>query len=220
MHNQYTKQLTQKVLIGLTGGIASGKTTVANYLGQKGAYLIDTDMIARQVVQPGAPTTEKIRNLLGADYLLPDGNLKRGKIKQLIFNDATIKAQYEAIILPAIRQATLAAIQAIPADVCYALLIVPLLFEKGLDGYCDYTISIDIPEPIQIRRSIARNPDDEVVIRQIIAAQLPRQQRNDRADFIVNNHAGLEKLYAQLDHLHTKLCQLPPTKSHHHENIY
>lgn len=201
-----TPRLTPR-LIGLTGGIASGKTTVANYLANKGAYLIDTDIIAREVVAPNMPTTQAIADLLGEDFLLPDGNLNRRKIKQRIFNDAVIKQQYEAIIMPAIRQATLDAIAQVPNDVCYAILIVPLLFEKGLDKQTDGNIVVDIPVAEQIRRGISRKPDDEAVIRQIIAAQMPREQRIARADYVVDNTLPLEKLYEQLDILHTALCQ-------------
>lgn len=200
---------TTPTLFGLTGGISSGKTTVANYFAHLGAYLIDTDIIAREVVKPHSATTLRIRDLLGADYLLDDGNLNRAAIKTVIFNNDDIKQQYEAIILPAIRQATLAAIDNIPQDVCYALLIVPLLFEKGLDKYTDYTISVDLPTDVQIERAIARNPRDKDVIENIIAAQMPRELRNERADFVINNHQPLEKLYEQLNILHVQLCQLP-----------
>lgn len=196
------------LIVGLTGGIASGKTTVADYLASKGAYLIDTDVIARQVVAPGMPTTMAIRNLLGESYLLADGSLDRQKIKQRIFNHAPIKKQYEAIILPAIRKATLDALERTPPDSCYALLIVPLLFEKGLDSYCHYTVNVDIPVAEQIRRGIARKPQDETVIRQIIAAQMARETRNVRADFVVDNQVSLEALYAQLDSLHRYLCRV------------
>lgn len=202
--------MTTPCLIGLTGGIASGKTTVANYLADKGAHLIDTDIIARQVVKPEMPTTLAIKALLGEAYLLPDGQLNRAKIKQHIFNHPDIKIQYEAIILPAIRQATLTAIEQIPQQACYALLIVPLLFEKGLDQYTDYNITVDLPVNEQIRRGVSRNPKDEAVIRQIIATQISREKRNQRADFIVDNTVSLEKLYHDLDKLHQQLCQLSP----------
>lgn len=211
--------MKKPLIIGLTGGIASGKTTVANYLAQLGAYLIDTDIIAREVVTPNSPTTLVISHLLGTDFLLPDGNLNREKIKQHIFNNPTIKAQYEAIILPAIRQATLDALRAIPSTACYAILVVPLLFEKGLNNYCNYTISVDIPVEMQIHRGISRNPDDENVIREIIAAQLPREQRNTRADFIIDNHVSLEKLHTQLDILHITLCHLLTTAEETHETF-
>lgn len=203
--------MSKPLIIGLTGGIASGKTTVANYLGDLGAYLIDTDLIARDVVRPDSPTTLAIKNLLGDDYLLADGNLNRPKIKQRIFNDSSIKMQYENIILPAIRKATIAAIDAVPTDVCYALLIVPLLFEKGLDKHVDYSISVDIPVAEQIRRGVQRNPADETVIRQIIDTQMPREQRNQQADFVVDNHVPLQQMYMALNHLHNRLCQLSPT---------
>ncbi len=195
-------------IIGLTGGIASGKTTVANYLSNKGTYLIDTDMIAREVVAPNSVTTKAIAELLGEDCLLDDGNLNREKIKQIIFNHPVIKNQYESIIMPAIRQATLDAIDNIPDDVCYAILIVPLLFEKGLDKYTQYNVVVDLSEAEQIRRAIARKSTDEQVIRQIIDAQMPRQERKARADFIIDNSQPLEKSYQQLDKLHTILCNL------------
>lgn len=198
----------QPLIIGLTGGIASGKTTVADYLATLGAYLIDTDVIAREVVKPNSPTIRRIRQLLGDQYFLDSGQLNRVKVKQHIFNDTVIKKQYEQIILPAIRQATLDAIDNIPETVCYAVLIVPLLFEKGLDQYTDYNISVDIPVDEQIRRGILRKPDDETVIRAIIAAQMPRAERNQKADFVVNNNQPLEKLFPQLDKLHQQLCDL------------
>ncbi|PIE42484.1 MAG: dephospho-CoA kinase [Gammaproteobacteria bacterium] len=201
------------LIIGLTGGIASGKTTVANYLKQLGAYIIDTDVIAREVVAPGAETTTKIRALLGDKYLLADGHLNRAAIKKRIFHDAAIKRQYENIILPAIRKATLSALDHIPSQVDYALLVVPLLFEKGLDQYTDYNISVDIPTEKQIQRAISRKPDDETVIRNIIAAQMDRQQRNKQADFIVNNDVDLDTLHRQLDTLHRTLCRLQPANS-------
>lgn len=201
----------KQLIIGLTGGIASGKTTVANYLGSLGAYLIDTDVIAREVVAPHAPTTQRIRQLLGDAYFLSDGHLNRGKIKQRIFNDVAIKQQYENIILPAIRQATLDALAHLPQDICYALLIVPLLFEKGLDQYTDYNISVDLPTEEQVHRGILRKPDDETVIRQIIATQMSRDERNQRADFVVNNMQSLEMLYTQLKQLHKTLCNLRNT---------
>lgn len=207
------------LIVGLTGGIASGKTTIADYLGGLGAYLIDTDIIAREVVLPSSPTNQKIHQLLGTDYFLSDGNLNRAAIKQRIFNDPAIKTQYEAIIVPAIRQATLHAIDTIPAECDYALLIVPLLFEKGLDAYTDYTISVDIPVELQIQRGVARNPKDESVIRRVIAAQMPREIRNQRADYIIDNTQPLEKLYQQLDKLHLTLCQFAEQKRNTHETL-
>ncbi len=200
------------LIVGLTGGIAAGKTTVADYLATLGAYLVDTDVIARQVVEPDSPTSRKIRQLLGDAYFLSNGHLNREAVKKRIFNDKASKAEYEAIILPAIRQATLQALQDVPTDSRYALLIVPLLFEKGLDAYTDYNISVDIPLALQIQRGIARKPDDEGVIRRVIAAQMPREQRNAKADYVVDNTQPLEKLYRQLDKLHITLCELAGQK--------
>lgn len=200
--------MSDTLVVGLTGGIASGKTTVANYLSKQGAYLIDTDIIAREVVAPNSPTTLAISGLLGEDYLLDGGNLNRQKIKKRIFNDALIMSQYESIILPAIRKATLESLNTIPSDACYALLIVPLLFEKGLDRYCDYTVSVDLSMDEQVRRGVERKPNDEPLIRKIIASQMSREARNARADFIVDNNQSLENLYPQLNKLHQQLLEL------------
>lgn len=206
------KANTTAFLVGLTGGIACGKTTVANYLAEQGAYLIDTDIIARQVVMPDTPTHQQIHKLFGDAYFLADGHLNRQAIKQHIFSDNKSKQRYEAIILPAIRQATLQAITRISPDVCYTLLIVPLLFEKGLDRYTDYNISVDVPTATQIQRGVKRKPEDEGLIRQIIAAQMPREARNQRADYVIDNSVTLEKLYRQLDKLHVNLSRLAKCK--------
>jgi len=198
------------LLVGLTGGVASGKTTVANYLQTLGAYVIDTDAIARQVVKPRAPIMPHLRQLLGDGYFLGDGNLDRAKVKKLIFADRMIKERYEAIILPAIRQSTLQSIEHIPKDVCYGVLIVPLLFEKGLYHYTNVNVVVDIPEDLQIARAIKRNAQDAAVIKAIIASQMPRRERCRRADFIIDNGHCLEKCYQQLDELHNTLCALSP----------
>lgn len=211
-------RLTQKLLVGLTGGIACGKTTVADYLHAHGAHLIDTDIIARQVVEPNTTTNKRIRGLLGDDYFLADGNLHRAKIKQQIFNNPVIKRQYEDIILPNIRQATLQAVKQTPDGVCYAVLIVPLLFEKGMYAYTDYDIVVDVPEDVQIQRAIARSPADAAVIRQIIAAQMPRQERHTLADFIIDNHGDLQHLTTQLEILHKHLCGMAKQGDYFHEH--
>lgn len=200
--------MQKKLVIGLTGGIASGKTSVANYLATRGAYLVDTDIIAREVVAPNSPITQKITSLLGQEYLLADGNLNRAKIKQLIFSNAIIKKQYEDIILPAIRNETLKQLNNPPLDSCYTLLIVPLLFEKGLDCYCDYTICVDIDINTQIQRAIERKPSDKDVIIKIIQAQMPREQRNEKADFIMDNNRSKEDLIMQLEQLHQTLINI------------
>ncbi len=206
-------QCSTPTLFGLTGGIASGKSTVADYLQSLGAHVIDADIIARQVVEPNTTTTKEIFNLLGAEFFLVDGHINRPAVKKLIFNDDAIKQQYEEIVLPAIRKAILDEIVAIPPHVCYSLLVAPLLFEKGLDCYTCYNISVDLPIESQIQRAIARNPRDKGVIDNIIKAQMPREIRNAKADFVINNNQPLEDLYQDLAELHTKFCQLPSKRT-------
>ena len=201
------------VLLGLTGGVASGKTTVADYFCKLGAYLIDADVIAREVVSPNSSVTKKIYDLLGSNYFLDDGNLNRSAIKQLIFNDEVIRKQYEAIIMPTIRQAILKALKLIPMSSCYTVLIAPLLFEKELEKYTDFNINVDLPVDEQIQRAIKRKSRDEVVIREIIASQLSRVERNSRADFVIDNSHSLRELYQHLDKLHIEICQLSLKKA-------
>ncbi len=203
-----SKKKSLPLVIGLTGGIASGKTTVANYLEKQGAYLIDADIIARQVVEPSTPTNKAIYELLGKEYFLSNSELDRAKIKQLIFTDESIKNKYEEIINPAIRQAILDSLYSANKNCSYILLVVPLLFERGFDIYTDYNISVDISRELQLQRGIARKIADKDVIAKIISSQLPREERNTKANFIVDNKLSLEELYAQLDKLHSHLCTL------------
>lgn len=190
---------------GLTGGIASGKTAASDYFATLGAHVVDTDVIAREVVRVGSPTLASIRETFGDAFFTSEGLLNRAKVKALIFNDAKLKAKYEAIIHPAIRAQTLARITDAPATTPYAIVVVPLLFEKGFDAHTDKNIVVDVPEDVQITRAIKRKPSDEPIIRNIIAQQMSRQDRLNHADFILENDQDLAHLYAQIDDLHVKL---------------
>lgn len=198
-------------IVGLTGGIASGKTTAADYLISKGILAVDADKVARQVVAVSTPTYQAIVDLLGVDFLNADKTLNRSKIKALIFSDEKIKAAYEAIILPAIRQAILDELaqtkaRAVAAFHPYLLLIVPLLFEKGLDTYCDKTVVIDIDEKTQFTRLLTRDAISKQTAQGIIAAQMSRAMRNQRADFVIENTGDRKALYTALDNLHKILA--------------
>lgn len=200
-------------IVGLTGGIASGKTVASNYLQRLGAYVVDTDVVARQVVEPQTSTYLLIRALLGAAYFHDDGHLNRHKIRQRIFSDNAIKTQYEAIILPAIREKTRAAMAEAPADAPYVLLVVPLLFEKGMDEWVDVSVVIDVPESLQITRALKRDQaHTNENIEQIISQQMPRLVRNARADFVIDNALTLEKTQQRLNILHQQLVILAQRK--------
>lgn len=190
---------------GLTGGIASGKTAASDYFSTIGAYIVDTDVIAREVVCIGSPTLARIRENFGDTFFTAEGHLDRLRVKSSIFNDSTLKGRYEAIIHPAIRAHTQTQIAAAPSTAPYVIVVVPLLFEKGFDAHTDKNIVVDVPEDIQIARAVKRKPSDEPIIRNIIAQQMSRHDRLKRADFVLENNKDLAHLYAQIDALHSTL---------------
>lgn len=194
--------MNKKLVVGLTGGIASGKTHASDYLKQLGAYVIDTDIIAREVVAKGSPTLSIIADTFGKDYITDEGALNRQKIRDLVFNDNDTLVRYERIILPAIRKKTLSCLELAPKIAPYILLVVPLLFEKGMNDYCDLTVTIDVKEDMQIKRAIARSAISEQALKGILSKQLSRAERNHRADYVVFNHGDLFEFEKHLADLH------------------
>jgi dephospho-CoA kinase len=170
--------------IGLTGGIASGKSTVADMFAELGAVIIDTDVIAREVVRPGQPALSEIRDAFGDEFIREDGTLDRAALRQLIFSDDTYRSQLEAIVHPRIRQETVR--QATEADGPYQLIVVPLLTD----------------EDTQIRRLLNRDAESEAQARSILAAQAKREERLAIADDVIRNDDDLESTAAQVAALH------------------
>ncbi len=197
-----------KKIIGLTGGIASGKTLAANYLEKLGAFIVDADIVAREVVLPFSEINSQIAKLLGKDSLLEDGNLNRKKIKQLIFNDKILLRSYESIIMPAIRKSILDKLKTTPIKASYTLLVAPLLFEKGIYEVCDKTVVIDIDENIQIKRAMSRDNANKEMIEKIVASQMPQIEKNNLADFVITNNSDKKTLYKKLDKLHKEILSL------------
>ncbi|NIA27219.1 MAG: dephospho-CoA kinase, partial [Desulfobulbaceae bacterium] len=136
--------------IGLTGGIASGKSTVANMFAEFGAIIIDTDLIAREVVTPGQPALTEIRERFGDDLIRDDGTLDRAAMRQLVFSDDALRLKLEAILHPKIRQETVR--QANEANGPYQVIVVPLLAESPLKRFVDRIVVVDCDEDTQIRR--------------------------------------------------------------------
>lgn len=195
-------------IIGLTGGIGSGKTTVANLFAARGAWLVDTDLIAHSLSAPGQAGAIGIGRQFGPDYLLPDGAIDRAKLRSVVFGDAAAKQKLEAIMHPLIRQTALAQLREKPADSPYALLVVPLLFETG--AYADVvtrTLVVDCPEPMQIARVQARNGLDEATVRKIMQSQIDRQTRLARADDVIENIGDTAELIAKVEKLHEQYAQ-------------
>ncbi|NVD70134.1 dephospho-CoA kinase [Duganella sp. BJB488] len=187
--------------IGLTGGIGSGKSTVADLFAARGASIVDTDQIAHSLTAPGGAAMPAIVAEFGPEFADAAGALDRARMRALVFADAGAKARLEAILHPRIRDAALAAAAA--ATGSYVIFAVPLLVESGTwRARVARVLAVDCPEEVQIARVMARNNLPESQVRAIMAAQASRQQRLDAADDIIENGDGIEALAPQIARLH------------------
>ena len=187
-------------VVGLTGGIGSGKTAASDYLASRGITVVDADVIARDIVAIGQPALLAIAQHFGTDILHADGSLNRGALRSIVFNQPAERKVLEAITHPAIRQDIQ---QRIAASVSpYTLLVSPLLFESGQHQLTHRNLVIDASEDLQRQRAATRDGVSAEQINTIMAAQLTRRERNLRANDIVINHGDLQDLYQRLDAVH------------------
>lgn len=192
--------------IGLTGGIASGKTTVANFFADLGAPVIDTDIIAREVVTVGAPALVEIRHAFGDRVFNDDGTLDRKAMRELVFADSDKRRQLEGILHPRIREATVE--QAAAVTFPYMIIVVPLLVESPMKEFFDRILVVDCSEDVQLSRLVSRDADDEEQAQRIIAAQASRDDRLAIADDVVLNESNLDDTRRRVDALHRKYLEL------------
>lgn len=193
--------------IGLTGGIGSGKSTVADLFAARGASVVDTDVIAHGLTAPGGPAMPDIVAAFGADFADASGALDRARMRALVFSDPRAKATLEAILHPRIRDGALA--QAGAATGAYVIYAVPLLVESGTwRARVARVLAVDCREAVQIARVMARNNLSEPQVRAIMAAQASRAERLAAADDVIDNNAGLDALAPQIDRLHALYLQL------------
>ncbi len=186
-------------VIGLTGGIASGKSTVSNMLRELGARVIDADVIAREVVEPGRPALAEIVAWLGRDVLLADGSLDRRKLGELVFGDSAARAALERITHPRITAAAKEALAAAERDGCaVAVLDVPLLYEAGWDRYVDEVWVVYVDAATQLSRLTARDKFDAGQAAARVAAQKSLEEKARRADVVIDNSGGPERTAAQV----------------------
>ena len=182
--------------IGLTGGIASGKSTVADMFSDLGIPVIDTDVIAREVVAPGRPALDEIRARFGDEVFDADGNLDRGAMRGLIFADDDARRDLEAILHPRIGEETRR--QADAAGGPYQVIVVPLLTESALLQFVDRVLVVDCEEDRQVERLLARDTETVEQARRILAAQASRRERLEIADDVINNDHSLEHVRDQV----------------------
>jgi dephospho-CoA kinase len=192
--------------VALTGGIASGKSTVAKFFAGLGVPIIDTDQVARQVVEPGQPPLERLVERFGPTILTPDGHLDRPKLREIVFSDPKARADLEALTHPAIGSAVQAWSAA--AGGPYQILIIPLLVEKGLTSQVDRVLVVDCDEELQIRRLQARDGSTVEQARAILNAQTSRTARLKAAHDVIQNDGDLSAVRDQVSLLHARYLEL------------
>ena len=190
-------------VVGITGGIGSGKSAVTDHLERLGITVVDADKVARVVVEPGTNGLTAIAEHFGKDILLADGDLDRAALRKIVFDNPDERKVLEGITHPRIRDEI--ARQLSQATSPYVVLSSPLLLESGQNTFADYVVVVDVPEEVQLRRTMARDDNSEALVKQIMAAQLDRQTRLSRADTSITNDATLEVLYQRVDVLHEEL---------------
>ncbi|WP_026927312.1 dephospho-CoA kinase [Granulicoccus phenolivorans] len=193
--------------VGLTGGIGSGKTTVADLWARRGAVLIDADLVAREVVEPGTPGLAAIAERFGADILRADGTLNRPALGQVVFHDDVARADLEEITHPAIRarvaDLTRAAAERDPGAI--VILVNPLLVEMGQADQFDVVVVVDVTPEVQLQRVMGRDRFTAEQAQARIRAQATRDQRLAVADYVIDNSGTLEQLQADADRVWQEL---------------
>ena len=197
---------TRPYRIGLTGGIASGKSTAAKFFGALGVPILDSDQIARDVVEPGQPPLERLVERFGSSILTPDGHLDRPALRDIVFSDPMARADLEALTHPAIGAAMEA--RSAAAGGPYQVLVIPLLVEKNLSSHVDRVLVVDCDEDLQVRRLRDRDGSTPEQAQAILSAQAPRAARLRAADDVITNEADMSAVQDQVTALHARYLEL------------
>jgi dephospho-CoA kinase len=193
---------SKRYVVGLTGGIGSGKSAAAKIFRTCGVEVIDTDALAREVVEPDQPALSGIATHFGSELLTAQGHLDRAALRKIVFSNPEHKSWLENLLHPLIAELMQHRLSATKSP--YAILESPLLLETEQHKLVDRVIVIDVNEEIQIDRSVRRDGSDEEVIKSIIASQIDRAERIQYADDLVSNEEGLEQLREKIEALHSK----------------
>jgi len=195
-----------KLVIGLTGGIGSGKTAVSDLFAEKGITIVDADVVARQVVEKGSESLIKITEKFGPDSISQDGTLNRPYIRQLVFADKANKQWIDALLHPLIRNIMKRQTQ--QAESPYCILAVPLLVENGMNKMVDRVLVVDVDTSIQLQRASNRDGQTQQQVQRIIDSQASRKQRLAVADDVIDNSRTPTDLVSQVENLHQKYLNL------------
>ena len=191
------------MLVGLTGGIGSGKSAAADYFQTLGVDVVDADLASRAVVEPGQPALEKIAEHFGSNILDPHGQLDRAALRKKVFSDVAERKWLQQLLHPLINNYLVEQVNAAQSDYC--LLVNPLLIESGQQQWCDIVVVVDVPVATQLSRTMARDDNTREQVQAIIDAQTSRDKRLNAADYVVTNDQDLGFLHDQIDTLHNDL---------------
>lgn len=193
-------------VVGLTGGIGSGKTAVSDRFQKLGVTVVDADLASRAVVAVGSPALASIRAHFGAEMLNPDGSLDRAALRARVFADPTARRWLETLTHPLI--ATYLREHLLASQSPYSILVNPILIESGQAASCDRVLVVDVPEPLQLARTMERDGNSEAQVLAIMAAQADRQRRLASADDVIVNDLDLAHLDAEVARLHVRYLEL------------
>ena len=192
--------------VGVTGGIGSGKSALTDRLATKGIDIVDADIVAREVVDIGTPALNAIAERFGSDILLENGALNRAALRKIVFENSDQRQWLEALTHPLIGESI--ARHLATSEGPYVVLSSPLLLEGSQKNFVEHVVVVDVPEETQLQRTMSRDDNSEELVRSIMAAQLPRDERRSKADTIVDNSGSLNDLNEAADALHEKLLRL------------
>ena len=193
------------MLVGLTGGIGSGKSAAADHFQSLGIDVVDADLASRAVVEPGEPALDEIAKHFGADILDTQGGLDRAALRQRVFSDSNERKWLQRLLHPLINEYLVGQVTAARSDYC--LLVNPLLIESGQQQWCDLVVVVDVPVETQLTRTMTRDNNSKEQVQAIIDAQANREQRLAAADFVITNDQDLPSLHRQVEALNTELLE-------------
>ena len=195
-----------KLVVALTGGIGSGKTTVSDLFAELGVVIIDSDILAREVVEPGQPALKEVMSVFGSEVIDEDGALNRAKLRKRVFSAPDKRRILEEILHPRIMAETNRRIEEVEDSYC--IVCIPLLFETGRQNQFDRVLVVDVPPETQIKRTLERDGSPRATIEGILAAQVVRSRRLALAHDVIDNSGDIELVRQEVDQLHQKYLEL------------
>lgn len=204
-------------VVGVTGGIGSGKTVATDRFAALGITIVDADVASRTVVEPGSSALQKISEHFGSQILQRDGSLDRAALRHIIFSDVAEKSWLEQLLHPLI--AIEIQNQLHSATSPYVIFVSPLLIESKQNGFCDRVLVIDAPEEVQLQRTMQRDNNNAEQVQRIIASQASREFRRQHADDVIENTGSIDYLTQQVAALHARYLQLAQEKSRGAHNL-